>query len=294
MFTPINITYERLLPVIHNLPDFKCPAPIQMNPSQRNPSMRCDYHMDHGNETNRCRSIKLLIERLIKAGHLKRYINEVDHEEESAPTSGRVTTGVIVPPAPRVAINYILGGSLNDQYQSKGQQKKLLRAAMVKARVYAIHMGDSREDNKPIDDPISFPPINPNKVIMPHYEALVFTLCINGFDVHRVLVDSGSATNLLQLPAFNQMKLSPLMLNSTRRIVSGFNGATTITLGDITLLIQAGPVIQQVLFSIVEDLGPYNCIVGKNWMHSMKVVPSTYHQMVSYLTSAGQIDLLSN
>ena len=32
---------------------------------------------------------------------------------------------------------------------------------------------------------------------MPHYDALVFTLCINGFDMHKVLVDPGSATDLL-------------------------------------------------------------------------------------------------
>ena len=32
---------------------------------------------------------------------------------------------------------------------------------------------------------------------MPHYDALVLTLCINGFDVHRVLVDLGSAADLL-------------------------------------------------------------------------------------------------
>ena len=58
---------------------------------------------------------------------------------------------------------------------------------------------------------------------MPHYDALVLTLCINGFDVHRVLVDPSSAENLLQLPAFIQMKLSSDMLNSTRRILFGFN-----------------------------------------------------------------------
>ena len=129
---------------------------------------------------------------------------------------------------------------------------------------------------------------------MPHYKALVLTLYINGFDVHRVLVDPGSATDLLQLPAFNQMKLSPQMLNSIERIYFGFNGATTTTLGDITLPVQAGSVTQQVLFSIVDDLGPYNCIVGRAWLHSMKVVPSTYHQMVIYLTSARQVDLLSS
>ena len=98
---------------------------------------------------------------------------------------------------------------------------------------------------------------------MPHYDELVLTLCINGFDVHRVLVDPGSEADLLQLPAFNQMKLSSQMLNSTGRILSGFNGATTTTLGDIILPVQVRPVTQHVLFSIIEDLGPYSCIVGR-------------------------------
>ena len=129
---------------------------------------------------------------------------------------------------------------------------------------------------------------------MPHYDALVLTLCINGFNVHRMLVDPGSAANLLQLPSFNQMKLSPQMLNSIGRILFGFNGAKTTTLGDIALPVQAGPVTQQVLFSIVKDLGPYNCIVGRAWLHLVKNVPSTYHQMVNYLTNVGQVDLLSS
>ena len=77
----------------------------------------------------------------------------------------------------------------------------------------AIHMGSSRVGTEPIDGPISFPSVNPNRVIVAHYDALVLTLCINGFDVHRVPVDPGNATDLLQLPAFKQMKLSSGMVN---------------------------------------------------------------------------------
>ena len=84
----------------------------------------------------------------------------------------------------------------------------------MKARVNAIHTGGSREETKSIDGSISFPLVNPNKVIVPHYDALVLALCISGFDVHRVLVNPDSATDLLQLPTFNQMKLSLGMLNS--------------------------------------------------------------------------------
>ena len=60
----------------------------------------------------------------------------------------------------------------------------------------AVHT-ESSQEAEPIYDPISFAPINSNRVIVPHYDALVLTLCINGFDVHRVLVDPGSAADLL-------------------------------------------------------------------------------------------------
>ena len=82
--------------------------------------------------------------------------------------------------------------------------------------------------------------------------------------------------------------------NSVGRILSSFNGSTIVTLGDVVLPVKAGPVTQQVMFSIVKDLGPYNAIMGRAWLHSMKAIPSTYHQTVSYLTNVGQVDLLSS
>ena len=163
----------------------------------------------------------------MKAEHRRRYVKEGDHREESKQAVYRITVGAVIPIESRRATNYILGGPSDDQYKSKWQQKKLLRAATIKARINAIHTDCSHEETKPIDGPISFPLVNPNRVIMPHNDALVLTLCINGFDVHRVLVNLSSATDLLQLPTFKQMKLSLGMLNSVGRIFSDFNGATT-------------------------------------------------------------------
>ena len=157
-----------------------------------------------------------------------------------------------------------------------------------------ISTPDNSKAIQPVDSPISFPPINPSRVITPHHDALVLTLCINSFDVHKVLVDPGSAIDLLQLPAFKQMKVLLDKLNLVGRILSRFNGATTLTLGDISLPVKAGPITQQVLFSVVKDLGPYNAIIGRALLHTMKAVPSTKHQTINYLTSAGQIDLLSS
>ena len=157
-----------------------------------------------------------------------------------------------------------------------------------------ISTPDNSRAIQPVEGPISFPPINSSRVMTPHHDALVLTLCINTFDVHKVLVDPSSTADLLQLPAFKQMKVPLDKLSSAGIIFSGLNMATTLTIGDIALPVKAGLVTQQVLFSVVEDLGSYNAIVGRAWLHAMKAVPSTYHQTISYLTSAGQIDLMSS
>ena len=80
-------------------------------------------------------------------------------------------------------------------------------------------------------------------------------------------------------------------LENPGRILSGFNGSSTTSLGDIVLPVQADPVTLNVQFSVVQDLSPFNVILGRTWLHYMKAMPSTYHQMVSFLTNDGQIDL---
>ena len=68
--------------------------------------------------------------------------------------------------------------------------------------------------------PISFPPINLIRVITPHYDALILTVFINSFDVHRVLIDLDSAADLLHLSAFKQMRVPIDHLHSAGRVLS--------------------------------------------------------------------------
>ena len=189
-----------------------------------------------------------MVEKLIRVGHLRRYIRETVRVSEVAPAVEIIAIGVALPPEPRPTINYILGGLTDDQYQSNRQNKSMLCAATIRGRINTIHAPNSSRAVRPIDCPISFPPINLSRVIVPHHDALVLTLCINDFDVHMVLVDPVSVIDLLQLPSFRQMNISLDRLSSASIIISGFNGATTVTMGDITLPVRARLVVQQVLF----------------------------------------------
>ena len=97
--------------------------------------------------------------------------------------------------------------------------------------------------------------------------------------------------DLLQVAVIKQMSFIPSSLENPGRTLSGFNDSSTTSLGDVILPVQVGPVILNVLFSVVEDLSPFNAILGRTWLHGMKAIPSTYHQMVSFITQDGQIDL---
>ena len=96
------------------------------------------------------------------------------------------------------------------------------------------------------------------------------------------------------MSAYRQMGLPLSTLKNPRWLLSRYNRATTTSLSDVVLPVQAGPVTLNVQFSVVEDLSIFNVIMGRAWIHGMKVIPSSYHQMVSCLIEGGQIDLLGS
>ena len=120
----------------------------------------------------------------------------------------------------------------------------MLRAASIRAGVNTVRAQEIITVVQPVDNPISLPPINPTRVITPHYDALVLTVGINNFDVHRVLIDPGSIVDLRHLPTLKPMRVLLDCLSSAGRVLSGFNRATTLTVGDIAFPVQEGLVIQ--------------------------------------------------
>nr|CAN68292.1 hypothetical protein VITISV_044076 [Vitis vinifera] len=131
-----------------------------------------------------------------------------------------------------------------------------------------------------------------NRVLQLYEDALVLTLGVGKFDMRRLLVDPGSSVDLFKMSAYKKMSYSPSALENLRCLLSRFNGATMTSLSDVVLPVQVGPVTLNIQFLMVDDLSPYNPIMRRAWLRKMKVIPSTYHQMVSYLMEKGQVDLL--
>ena len=134
---------------------------MRVGPDQRNRSLQCDYHRDHGHETNNCQSLKFPVEKLIRAGHLRRYLRGPTSGAPAIPATDRVVEKIEHAPEPRPTINFILGGPADSQYKTKKQRRRTLRTTSIRARINAISHQGSAPAAQPVDGPISFPPINP-------------------------------------------------------------------------------------------------------------------------------------
>ncbi|RVW19915.1 hypothetical protein CK203_114482 [Vitis vinifera] len=278
--TPLSISYEKLLPVIQGLSDFRWPRPIATDPFTRDRSRRCAFHKDHGHTTETCRSFQFLVEKLIKAGHLKQYLRSDNGGRDASQRHN--PENLRAPAAPKAVINYITGGPSDEEYDSRRKRQKLLRAASIRERINSIRPGLTGEGPRPIDGTIIFPPVDPTRTLQPHRDALILSLEIGDFDVRRIWLTQAVRPDLVQASVVGRMGRSLEGLETPGRILSGFNGSSTTSLGDIILPVQAGPVTLNVQFSVVQELSPFNVILGRTWLHYMKAIPSTYHQMVSF------------
>ena len=118
--------------------------------------------------------------------------------------------------------------------------------------------------------------------IQPHDNALVVTLRIGGYDVKRVLVDQGSAVELMYPDLYKGLNLRSEDLTTYDSPLVSFEGKMFILKGQIRLPIQTDLEIVEVDFIVVDSYSPYTAIVARPWLHALGAVSSTLHQKVKY------------
>ena len=126
---------------------------------------------------------------------------------------------------------------------------------------------------------------------MPHNDPLVITLRIRNFDVRRVLIDQGSFAEVMYYDMYKKLRLGEADLTSFVSPVFGFSRESIIPQGKTILPVLAGPINLQTKFLVVQALSPYNVIMGRDWLHRMRVVPSTLHQKLRFPTIEGIMEM---
>ncbi len=74
----------------------------------------------------------------------------------------------------------------------------------------------------------------------PHNDAMVISCVIKGFLVHNVLVDTGSAADIIFAKAFRQMQEPEDKIHDATHPLCGFGGRQIVALGKITMLVTFG------------------------------------------------------
>jgi hypothetical protein len=83
-WTPLNVNLSTVLMEIKRDPAFRWPPRMRTPPEKRNNQKFCEYHNDHGHQTEDCMALRREIELLIQNGKLIKFVaNEKRSNEES-------------------------------------------------------------------------------------------------------------------------------------------------------------------------------------------------------------------
>ena len=106
--------------------------------------------------------------------------------------------------------------------------------------------------------------------------------------MRRVLIDQGSAVEIMYLDLYKGLNLKPLDLTAYDSPLLSFEGKTITPRDQIKLPIQTGSDVVEVNFIVVKAYSPYTAIVARLWLHALGDVSSTLHQKMKY-PSKGQV-----
>jgi hypothetical protein len=105
--------------------------------------------------------------------------------------------------------------------------------------------------------------------------------------LRRVLIDPGSAVNILPVKSLTRAGFTTSDLEPTDVMICGFDNQGKPTLGAITVRIQMSTFSFKVRFYVIEANTSYSALLGRPWIHKYRVVPSTLHQCLKFLDGSG-------
>ncbi|CAL9000513.1 unnamed protein product [Prunus brigantina] len=251
-YTKFTIPIHQILAQVKNKPWVRRPPPLKGDPDKRDTSRYCAFHGAHGHTTNNCFAWKAHLEELVREGHCTEFVaKQAIQRIEDRDTAKE-------PPQKVIRINTILADTKESGLTSKEKKRKIKQATMI---------SQVSTDLPPAEDD---PVIGLQKkdligLDMPHNDALVISIQIAQAMVDRIHADEGSVANILQLAVIQQMGLET-KINKSARSLTGFNGATTVTVGTIDLDVHSLPVVNLQTFMVNDEVSPYNGILGRPWI----------------------------
>ncbi|XP_065618567.1 uncharacterized protein LOC111997137 [Quercus suber] len=269
---------HQVLEKIKGEPFFQWPNKMVGNPERHNHNLFCQYHQDHGHTTEDCRSLWDHLDQLVRDGRLKHLLHHSSGRESQTSTESRRND----PSKPSL-------GTINVVFAAPGRTGSLPSKVMSIARSSITDACQNLKRAKvAVQLVIGFSDEDKMGTIQPYVDALVITLRIGGYDVKRVMVDQGSAVEIMYPDLYKGLGLKSQDLTSYNSPLVSFEGRAVTPKGQIRLPVQTGSEVVEVDFVVVDVYSPYTAIVARPWLHALEAVFSTLHQKVKY-PSEGQV-----
>jgi hypothetical protein len=127
---------------------------------------------------------------------------------------------------------------------------------------------------------------------------MVISCVIKGFLVHNVLVDTGSAADIIFAKSFRQMQEPEDKIHDATHLFCGFGGRQIVALGKITMPVTFGFVhntrIEHVVFDIVDMEYPYNAIIGRGTLNAFEAILHPAYLCMKIPSEQGPIVVLGS
>ena len=80
-FTPLIMPVDKILTQINNDHYLKWPRPLHSSPNVCDKNKYCQFHKDHGHNTEDCRDLKEQVKELIRKGKLQKYVKKNEYNK---------------------------------------------------------------------------------------------------------------------------------------------------------------------------------------------------------------------
>ncbi|KAL0444767.1 UNVERIFIED_CONTAM: hypothetical protein Slati_2199400 [Sesamum latifolium] len=116
----------------------------------------------------------------------------------------------------------------------------------------------------------------------PHNRPLFVAKYVREQKMNRILIDGGSAVNIVPLQILKELGIPIDELSNSRLMIQGFNQGGQRAVGIIRLQLTMEDMVSTALFHVIDAKTSYNMLLGRPWLHENAVVPSTWHQCFKY------------
>ncbi|XP_073261302.1 uncharacterized protein [Populus alba] len=118
-----------------------------------------------------------------------------------------------------------------------------------------------------------------------HNKPLYVTVRCKYCLIGKVLIDNGSALNVLPRHMLDEMPVDPSHMQPSVMTARAYDGSPRQVIGTIEVKLAVGPQVFLVTLQVMDIPPSYNMLLGRSWIHSAGAVTSSLHQCLKYIAN---------